>query len=258
MELVDKKQLSKSRWLKANDFLLSVSSADSIKELNTGILEEIPALIPFGNSGIFMELSENFIPTIVESVNSAKKWNDSFNEYYYKISNSPGFDKNIFYANIRALKRYHNSEYYNDFLVPQDISYSAGFMISALGNKPSHIFVLNRTKGERMYTEEELSLMKIIEPHISGYYRMLSLLESFKKLPVLMSELETDSRLLSRREAEITHLLLQRLKPDGIAKELKISILTVRKHIQNIYEKLNVSDRKQLFQKIHLNFNKND
>ena len=258
MEIIDKKHLSKSGWINVNDFLLSVSSADSIREFNNGILNEIPGLIPFENSGIFMKLSENLKPTISESVNLSKKWNDSFNEYYYKISNSPDFDENIFTANFRELKKDHNSEYYNDFLVPQDIHYSVGFPIFAEGNKPTHTLVLNRTKAEGMYNAEELSLMKIIQPHISVYYRMLSMLESFRKLPVLISELETDNRLLSRRESEITYLLLQRLKPDNIAKELKISILTVRKHIQNIYEKLNVADRKQLFQKIHLNFSRND
>jgi DNA-binding CsgD family transcriptional regulator len=258
MEFIDKKQLSKSRWLKANDFLLSISSADSIEALNSGILKEIPALIPFENSGIFIELDANFKPTILESVNSEKKWNDSFNEYYHNISTAPEFDKNIFFANFNELKHYHQSEYYNDFLLPQDINYSVGIIISAEANKPTHTLVLNRTKSERMYNPGELSVMSIIEPHISGYYKMLSLLERFKRLPVLMPEIGIDNGLLSRRESEITYLLLQRQKPTDIAKELKISILTVRKHIQNIYEKLNVADKKELFRKIHLDFKKND
>ena len=73
-----------------------------------------------------------------------------------------------------------------------------------------------------------------------------------------MPEIDNDNSLLSRRESEITYLLLQRLKPDQIAKELRISIFTVRKHIQNIYEKLNVADRKQFFRKIQMNLNNKD
>jgi DNA-binding NarL/FixJ family response regulator len=116
---------------------------------------------------------------------------------------------------------------------------------------------LNRTASEHMYTDDEMNIMKIIQPHISNYYRMLSLLGRFRNIPVLISELEEDNSLLSVRESEVIHFLLQRLKPADIAKELKISILTVRKHIQNIYDKLNVMDRKQLYQKIHLDFKKN-
>ena len=237
-----KMQLSKTKWIKVNDFLLSLNSADTIGELNSKIVKEISSVVAFENSGILMELDDTFKPTITESVNSGKKWNDSFNEYYYNISNSPEFDKNIFSANFHELKREHNSEYYNDFLAPQDINYAVGFMISAEENKLTHTLVLNRTRSEHMYNTEELSVMKIIQPHVSNYYKMQSLLSRFRKLPILKSELETDNSLLSERESEITYMLLQRLKPADIAKEFKISVLTVRKHIQNIYEKLNVTD----------------
>ena len=75
-------------------------------------------------------------------------------------------------------------------------------------------------------------------------------------MPVHFSELEKDNYLLSKRESEIISLLMQRLKPEEIGRELKISVLTVRKHIQNIYEKLNVMNRQELFQKIFNNSTK--
>jgi DNA-binding CsgD family transcriptional regulator len=257
METNYKIQLSKTMWVKVNEFLLSVSSSDSIDALNNKILKEIPAVIPFENSGILIEMGKSSKPVIQESVNLGKKWNDSFNNYYYNISTQPEFDKNTFSINYHSMEKHNKCEYYNDFILPQDINHSAGFIIFAQEN-PIYTFVLNRTRSERMYSKEELSVIKIIQPHVSNYYRMQSLFERIKKLPVLKSELDTDNGLLSPRESEVTYLLLQRTKPADIAKELRISILTVRKHIQNIYEKLNVMDRKQLFQKIHLDFKKND
>jgi DNA-binding CsgD family transcriptional regulator len=251
-------QLSKNKWTEVNDFLLSVSSVDSIEELNSRILNEIPALIPFEKSGILIGFGNNYKPKIEESINLEKSWNDLFNNYYNSFTVYPAFEKNVFLANHREIQKNAKSEFYNNFLIPLKIKYSIGFIISAEGNNPSHALVLNRTASEHMYTDDEMNIMKIIQPHISNYYRMLSLLGRFRKIPVLISELEEDNSLLSARESEVIHFLLQRLKPADIAKELKISILTVRKHIQNIYDKLNVMDRKQLYQKIHLDFKKTD
>lgn len=70
------------------------------------------------------------------------------------------------------------------------------------------------------------------------------------KLPVMRIELEQYTRMLSEREIEIVNLLLRRLKPGEIAVELDRSPLTVKKHIANIYRKLNITDRQQLFEKI--------
>ncbi len=55
----------------------------------------------------------------------------------------------------------------------------------------------------------------------------------------LMSRLES----LSRREAEILHLLLQDLSNDEIAAALFIAEQTVKNHISAIYTKLGVDDR---------------
>jgi len=56
---------------------------------------------------------------------------------------------------------------------------------------------------------------------------------------------------LTPREKEVCQLLLKRRTYKQIATELFISINTVKKHIQHIYEKLSVNNRSQLFKKIY-------
>ncbi|MBC2713560.1 MAG: hypothetical protein HGJ94_21945 [Desulfosarcina sp.] len=54
---------------------------------------------------------------------------------------------------------------------------------------------------------------------------------------------------LSRREFEILTLLAQRLHNKEIAENLFISPDTVKKHLYNIYQKLNISTRRQAVEK---------
>ncbi|MBN2401067.1 MAG: response regulator transcription factor [Spirochaetes bacterium] len=255
MEPINRANLSKTLWEKLNEFLLSLNSVESIEQLNYLVLNEISAIIPFDNSGVLIELGRDFKPEIKESINLEKKWIDLFNTYFYETIAPPDYDKIVFSADHRQMKTQH--EYYNEFLAPQNIKNVAGFAIFGRQNTPTHSVLLNRTKSEGMFRANDLIILKTIQPHISGYYRMLSVTECLRKLPVVAPELDPDNRLLSGRESEITCLLLQRLKPVDIAKELKISILTVRKHIQNIYQKLNVSDKQQLFRKIQQDYKNN-
>ncbi len=248
--------ISKSTWSKIHDVLLSISSIHDITDLNHQIMAVLSGLIPYENSGIFIELDDELKPTIVEgnSIRIENKWSDSFNEYYYKMGVFPDLDRNTFSSDFRNERMYGKNEYVNDFITPQGIYSSAGLIVTRPGNIPSHFLVLNRRKSERMFTPEELTALQIIQPHISNHYYIVQQLEQFRKMPILLSELEMNNRVISRRESEIIYLLLRRYKPIEIAKQLKISILTVRKHIQNIYEKLEVTDRHQLFQKIKLDF----
>jgi DNA-binding CsgD family transcriptional regulator len=247
-------ELSKNTWSKINDFLLTMNTRHSINEMNLTLLNELPDLLHFENSGVLIEVNEKLKPEIKKSTGMGNNWAILFNNYYYKIA-TPGFpevDKNIFKANYKDQKFYSKDEYVNDFIYAQNICYSAGFIVFGLENKPAAIVVLNRTKDEHMFTEDELTMLKTIQPHISAFYKTIGTIEEIKRMPVQKLELHSDNKLLSIRESEIVSLLLKRLRPKEIAKELNISTGTVRKHIENIYYKLNVMDRHELFRKINL------
>lgn len=83
----------------------------------------------------------------------------------------------------------------------------------------------------------EHQIIELSQPEIGRLNQMLS---SFLRRKVYVSGRKN---LLSRREKEILRLLEKGLNYQEIADDLVISKLTVRKHMQNIYTKLNVSDR---------------
>ena len=66
----------------------------------------------------------------------------------------------------------------------------------------------------------------------------------------------TDSTLdslLSEREKEILRYTIKGYSPKQVAETLFISIFTVRKHIANIYEKLDVNTSAQVLSLAHQN-----
>jgi DNA-binding CsgD family transcriptional regulator len=251
--------LSKTTWAKIHDFILSIGPISSVDELNTNIMSNLPELVHFENSGILIDLDKNLKPEINTrfSVRIGKEWSESFNDYFYEKGLFPDIDKNTFSADYHNPGTYGKDEYVNDFIVPQRIHYSAGLIIAGQENKPIHFLVLNRTSDEHGFSPAELAVLKIIQPHISNYYITAHMLDGFRRMPLLLTELEKHNRLLSPRESEIVYLIAKRLKPMDIAGELNISYYTVRKHIENIYKKLNVADRHQLFQRINSTYKYN-
>jgi DNA-binding CsgD family transcriptional regulator len=248
----------KSTWAKINDFLVSINSIHDLDAVKSRIMAGLEGLIPYESSGVLIKVGCDLKPMVAQedSIRIDKRWAESFNEYYYKIGVFPDLDHNVFSSNFRDAKHRNKNEYVNDYILPQHIQFSAGLIITSPGIRPPVFLVLNRTKSERMFTREELTALKIIQPHISSHFHLVEQLEQFRKMPILLSEIEMNSRVVTGRESEIIYLILKRYTPAEIAKELKISILTVRKHIQNIYGKLEVTDKQQLFQKIKLDFGK--
>jgi len=53
---------------------------------------------------------------------------------------------------------------------------------------------------------------------------------------------------LSKRENEIVKYILSGYTSGSIAKELYISLATVKTHISNIYRKLNINSKQELFE----------
>jgi DNA-binding CsgD family transcriptional regulator len=238
-----------SRWRQINDCILSFSAERTIDGFGEKILEGISSLIGFGGSGCIIDARDER-PRIVKHVNSERKWMEHFNHYYNRIAASPAKEERAFSAGLEELRQINRREYINDFLLPQKISSSAGLMLCDERGGFDFCFVFNRLESERAFDEEELQALGVIQLHVKQRYSMLRMVEELRRLPVMRMELGEGARLLSERECEVANLLFRRMKPVQIASELRISPLTVKKHIANIYAKLNVKDRRQLFERM--------
>ena len=110
-------------------------------------------------------------------------------------------------------------------------------------------YLLKETKAEKIYEAigETLSGGAAMSPSIA--MKTLKLLKN----PIIFESTETEHIELSMREIEILEQLSKGLKNKDIADNLFISFSTVKKHIENIYKKLQAHNRIELIQKAKQN-----
>ncbi len=97
-------------------------------------------------------------------------------------------------------------------------------------------------------------IMNVLAPHLQNFY------SCFEKIAKLSFSFPTKDEIadhfgsLSPREVEIAALLCQGLTFEEIATCLFISRRTVEAHIQHLYDKLNVHDKKTTVEKLTSRF----
>ncbi len=125
------------------------------------------------------------------------------------------------------------------------IDLSAGIPMVEPSGHGGMCFGFTRTRASGP-TDGEERLLLALRPHLVNFSAMFRRLESSPESDFYAAELAQDTRLLSRREAEVAALLCRRLRVPEIATRLLISPRTVERHVESIYGKLNVRDRKGL------------
>lgn len=108
-----------------------------------------------------------------------------------------------------------------------------------LPSEPGMIIGIALNRATRGFSAAERELLELVRPHLAQAFRGAHLREradptSARRLAGLG---------LSERESEVMRLLVEGRSAAGVADELTISVHTARRHIANIYAKLEVENR---------------
>ena len=108
------------------------------------------------------------------------------------------------------------------------------------------VVTLYRTKEEGDFTQDDMFILRAFTDHLN--LRFYNEYIKNKKTPAIESNIPAlaDKYNLTNREVEVLQLIFQDISNDDIADKLCISSFTLKKHIQNLYKKLQVSNRWQL------------
>lgn len=236
-------------WVKVNDFLLEIGAATNETDFFRRIIRSIPRLVPTDVYCQVITLDPEGKPDSQTSIIDNTKWANYFYDYYWRtlpdISAENGINTKIVDWN-----HYRTNEYASDFMAPQRIRYSLGVhsLINSEGNPA--IFALNRSEKSLPFSETEQTIMELIQPHLTNYYRLITK-EHISASEINMRNVLSELKCLTRREVEITAMLYRGLNTQMISTLLIISPRTVYKHIQNIFEKLQVCSRLELIAKLN-------
>ena len=143
------------------------------------------------------------------------------------------------------------TEYYDKVYRPNNWHYSLQ-MIIARENKFLGVVTFYRNIGKDNFSHNEVFLVDMLKEHMA--YR----LDENRKLKEKIGEKLTVTDAvrqynLTRQEHTILQLLMEGKDNPIICNQLSISINTLKKHILNIYRKLGIKNRVQLFKKIREN-----
>lgn len=139
---------------------------------------------------------------------------------------------------------------YKDFYIPHNLHHSTQISLAKNGEFLGSLSYY-RKKAQEPFSDKDLFLFTLLKDHLELRLYQERISDNINAAGL---QLKCDLKKfnLTERESELTDLLLKGLTVEDISDILCISNNTVRKHTMNIYKKMNISSRWELFSMIYL------
>lgn len=244
-------KLSQQQWCDICESVLDIHTSSDLLAMRKISLEKLGNLIPHEKSFFdlccvknmqkhyFDPVSNNMTPEEIEPY--YKKY--QFSDYIAWMFEG---DYSLVYRDSEMVSKEvrENSNIYINWMKPMELYYSMGCSIVE-NNILYGSITLFRSIQSGDFTEEEMEIMRLITHHLERQFFM----RYPNGIPINQQGKENilaNHYLLTKRESEVTELILLGATNQNIADKLCISKNTVKKHINNLYKKFNVSSRTQL------------
>lgn len=228
----------------------------NVNEIQNYLLEDIRKIIPYNNAGFYLgevdrKTGENILcsPVLVDSIELPY---GSYTEYYINFDYARWIfqsKKPIIYRDTDIMDNSlrEKTEFFNDFLIPYGVYYAGGL---TLVHNEVMLGTINffREKSQGDFSKSDLFIFEQLQKHLA--YRLYTLNKTINHSLSCTNMNKLEQYYLTNRELEIIDYLLQRLYYKEICMKLFISQNTLKKHINNIYSKLEVSNRRELEKKM--------
>jgi DNA-binding CsgD family transcriptional regulator len=146
-------------------------------------------------------------------------------------------------SDVVAWHRYTETALYREYFRAGDIDYLLDLGLE-VGNGRQRTLLFCRERGDRDYTERDRVVLDALRPHLRAREARAELLRQSIAATAERSGGHGDAgSALSPREREIVFLVGAGKTNAQIAVDLWISPATVKKHLDNIYQKLGVGSR---------------
>ncbi len=241
--------LKENEWILINETLLELYSIENIKSLRKKFLELIRMLVPYSQAS-FIVVDEKTGKILLEdsvTIDMDEKFMEKYNELYYKLdyaSYGYNYSKSITYKDSNFLEEpiRKKTQFYQEFLLPEKLPFVGGLILMK-NHKLLGLVNLFRAEYFGDFKDKDLYILDKFKDHLVNILFKLgknSYNISVEKLKIM------EEYNLSKREIEIVEFIINGFSNNEISNELAISISTVKKHINNIFNKLDVNSRTQL------------
>ena len=243
--------LSNKEWNHISNLIIKTGMQNTLDDYINAVLKEVEVLIPYYAANFFMYNKEKEVIDQPKCINMKKDLIRDYENYYHKIDDIKDKTFNIKVpiksTDIMDYRYWKNTEYFTDFLAKNRLYYSCGVDIH-YEDKLLGTIGLFREKDDLDYTEKDLIILNIIKPHLANQmYKLFILNGMFNNLKISKKLNQGKNRFnLTNREVDVVKQILDGKNNHEVANNLFVSINTVKKHLMNIYKKVDVNNRTEL------------
>lgn len=244
--------LKESEWLTISRVLLELYAMEQEKEFQEKTLKVFRMLIPY-TKGYFVLVNEQNGIDMERSVFLGMEqeiFQNYMEDYYEKDYLKFTFDlsyETMTYrdTDILADSARKKTEFFREFLRPNNIPYGAGIVLT----KDSKVFgIINLFRSGELgdFSDKDMYIFDVLKEHLTNISDKLrggkseQAEDKQKKLDKLVCEYG-----LTAKEKEVSQYMIQGKTNAQISEALVISESTVKKHLYNIYAKTKVKNRLQ-------------
>ncbi|MGN0438927.1 MAG: helix-turn-helix transcriptional regulator [Lachnospiraceae bacterium] len=242
--------LETNDWIMLNSMIYKIYTMEDFNQMRSQFLEQIKMLVDFDSADFYLAATDG-----EEKLANPVFYNceEDLSEVYDGIDYSRGIlysGKSLIYreTDIISDESRVETEYYKKVYKPNNWHYSLQ-MILAREKEFVGVITFYRTIGKDNFQYDDIFLLDMLKDHLA--YRLY---QQKKKGELLEEKLTVSAATrkyeLTRREHTILQLLMEGKTNPDICDELSITENTLKKHILNIYRKLGIKNRVQMFKMI--------
>lgn len=244
------------RKLETNDFIIlnniiyKIYATELFDVMRKELFEQLKLLIDFDSADFYMASKEEG-KLLCNPV--TYNCDIDLSEAYEDIDYSRGIvnsGKMLIYreTDIISDETRIETEYYKKVYKPNNWHYALQIVV-AKNKQFLGAITLYRTIGKEDFQYEDIFVLDLLKDHLA--YRMEKYLSNCDGGVGKLTVVETAEKYdLTRREQAILKLLMMGTDSAQICKEFVITSNTLKKHILNIYRKLGIKNRVQLFKMV--------
>lgn len=142
-------------------------------------------------------------------------------------------------------KEREKTEVYRNCFAPYGLHYSLDMTITFHGELLGDL-TLYRGKDEEDFSDDEVLIVRMLSDHLNARFYANKYGRTAQETGIGRIGQLINRYGLTKREAEILHMILRGMNNQEICEELFVSENTLKKHLHNLYSKTGVSGRVQL------------
>ncbi len=240
------KTLETNDWMLLNSTIYKIYTTDQVNEMRKQLLEQLKMIIDFDSADFYLAANDDS-NNLVDQI--ALNCDDQASSQYNELDYSRGImysGKSMVYreTDIISDEKRIETEYYKKVYKPNNWHYALqiilGYHKEFLG-----VITLYRTIGKDNFVYDDVFVMDMLKDHLA--YRLFKSRNDQSGTDKISIDEATEKYDLTKRENVVLLALISGKDNQTICEELSISVNTLKKHILNIYRKMKVKNRVQLF-----------